>query len=536
MPRRPSALILLNAFCFLAISFAPSARPQTAPDRFDIHGRVINAVTGEPISGALVQLADLFQFSQSDGTFTFTNLSSRQAAVFARKPGFFGDQELGRWNFQNTLPAEGDVTVMLTPEGIIFGQVKNEIGEPMEHVVVRALRWQVADGRRQLQTSRDSATDDEGNFRIAELIPGSYYLSFALQGTGPSIVSKLRRKTQAEDGYGLQFYPGVADITAARPLEIRSGAQVRILHTFGRQHLFEISGFVRGASPDNPPQIMLATPSGGGIGREARLEPKTGQFLISGVPAGTYMLSATSWRRIREGQPAMEPLIAMLPIHVNSNLEGLILNVATGPSVVVELRDEVQDSAGPNNFHQVVIRMIEREFAQYSPAAVVPASADAPRAPVTIPGLAPGTYSVDATSTGIGYIASLRCGSIDLLRHDLTIAPGSAPPPIEVTLRNDGAQLNVALLDTARPATFVVSSPEYPRRTLFMRDGTASISVPNLAPGIYQVFALNAGAELEFRNPAAIEPYLRHASAVTLQPGDNTSVRVQMQQSLDSQP
>jgi Carboxypeptidase regulatory-like domain len=215
MPRRPSALILLNALCSLAISFAPSARPQTAPDRFDIHGRVINAVTGEPISGALVQLADLFQFSQSDGTFTFTNLSSRQAAVFARKPGFFGDQELGRWNFQNTLPAEGDVTVMLTPEGIIFGQVKNEIGEPMEHVVVRALRWQVADGRRQLQTSRDAATDDEGNFRIAELIPGSYYLSFALQGTGPSIVSKLRRKTQAEDGYGLQFYPGVADITAA---------------------------------------------------------------------------------------------------------------------------------------------------------------------------------------------------------------------------------------------------------------------------------------------------------------------------------
>jgi hypothetical protein len=169
------------------------------------------------------------------------------------------------------------------------------------------------------------------------------------------------------------------------------------------------------------------------------------------------MLSATSWRRIREGQPAMEPLIAMLPIHVNSNLEGLILNVATGPSVVVELRDEVQDSAGPNNFHQVVIRMIEREFAQYSPAAVVPASADAPRAPVTIPGLAPGTYSVDATSTGIGYIASLRCGSIDLLRHDLTIAPGSAPPPIEVTLRNDGAQLNVALLDTAglRPLSFL---------------------------------------------------------------------------------
>jgi hypothetical protein len=60
--------------------------------------------------------------------------------------------------------------------------------------------------------------------------------------------------------------------------------------------------------------------------------------------------------------------------------------------------------------------------------------------------------------------------------------------------------------------------------------------VPNLAPGIYQVFALNTGADLEFRNPSAVEAYLQHASSVTLQPGDNSSVRVEMQQSADSKP
>jgi len=232
----------------------------------------------------------------------------------------------------------------------------------------------------------------------------------------------------------------------------------------------------------------------------------------------------------------MVPLAAMLPVHVNSNLDGLILNLATAPSATVQLRDEVQGDSSPNNFHQVIVRMIEREFAQYSPAVVVPASADAPRAPVPVQGFAPGTYSVDATPTGTGYIASLRCGSLDLLRDDLTIAPGSAPPSIEVTLRNDGAELNVALPDSAGSATFVIFSPEYPRRTIFLPNGRGSISVPNLAPGSYQVFALNSGVDLEFRNPSAVEPYLKHASSVTLQPGDTTSVRVEIQQSVDAQP
>lgn len=522
----------LLALCLL---LTPRAAPQTAPDHFDIHGKVINAATGEPISGALVQLADRSQFSQSDGSFTFTNLPSRQLAVSTIKPGFFNDQALRRWNFTNTFPAEGDLIVKLTPEGIIFGQVKNEIGEPMDGVTVQAECWQFADGRRQLTSRLDTTTDDEGNFRIAELIPGSYYLAFAVLPRGSRPVNNSRRKMHEEDGYAFQFYPGAADISTARPLEIHAGAQVHVVHTFGRQRLFEITGIVRGASQDSPAQMSFVRSSGDFIG-SIRLDSKTGQFQIAGVPAGTYLLSATSVRRSSDAQLTDSPLTAMLPIHVDSNLDGLIPNLALERAAVVQLHDEVQGDATPNNFHQVMVRMFQKEFPRYSPAVVVPASPDAPRAPVPVPGFAPGTYSVDAIPMGIGYIASLRCGSIDLLRDDLAVAPGSAPPPIEVTLRNDGAQLNVALLDGAGPATFVIFSPEYPRRTILLPSSAASNSVPNLAPGIYQVFALNTGADLEFRNPSAVEAYLQHASSVTLQPGDNSSVRVEMQQSADSKP
>src|SRR5258708_553941 len=77
--------------------FAPCLAAQTASDRFDLHGKVINVATGEPVSGALVQVSGEFQFSQSDGSFVFTNLPRGQFTVMPRKPGFFNDVELGPW-------------------------------------------------------------------------------------------------------------------------------------------------------------------------------------------------------------------------------------------------------------------------------------------------------------------------------------------------------------------------------------------------------------------------------------------------------
>jgi hypothetical protein len=68
------------------------------------------------------------------------------------------------------VPTETDVIIKLTPEGIIFGQVKDESAEPMDGITVQAQRWQIQDGRKQLQSAGETTTDDEGNFRIAELL------------------------------------------------------------------------------------------------------------------------------------------------------------------------------------------------------------------------------------------------------------------------------------------------------------------------------------------------------------------------------
>ena len=535
MPPRFFALSL-TTFFVVSLLFAPFAVSQTSSDHFDLHGKVINAVTGEPISGALVQLsAQQVQFTQSDGSFGFANLPRGPFAVQTKKPGFFSDSELGRANpwMSSETAMQSDVIVKLNPEGIIFGQLKNDNGDPIEGASVKLQRWQVESGHRQLRSLAQTSTSDEGNFRLAELTPGKYYLSFAPPDRGARIVNELRRKKHDDQGYGSQFYPGTPDIAAASALQVRPGSQLHIAQVLSRQRLFEIAGVVRGAGPQSRFDFSLVNSLGEPVPLNVHLNPNTGEFQITGIPAGSYLLSATIFPPGNDS-PADNPppLTARLPVHVSTDLSGLVLSLAPAIQAVVQLRDEIQPDAISNNFHQVFINLLPKEFSQNGPSIAVPQSPGAPSFPSRFENLAPGTYSVLAFPNGSGYISELRCGSVDLLRDDLTIAPGSPPPPIEVTLRGDTAQLTATLMDASKPATFVIYSQEYPRRSLLMSIayGATSASIQNLPPGTYQVFALNDASELEFHNPAAVEPYLKRATTVTLQPGDNTSIRVELQQ------
>jgi len=112
----------------------------------------------------------------------------------------------------------------------------------------------------------------------------------------------------------------------------------------------------------------------------------------------------------------------------------------------------------------------------------------------------------------------MRCGSVDLLRDDLTLTTAAAPP-IQVVLRGDGAQLALNAVKNGQPATagLLLFSPDYPRRSRFL-GRASSVSVGNLAPGRYYVIAMRGAENLEFRNPTAMDRYLTHATEVILAP------------------
>src|SRR5207302_10514070 len=200
----------------------------------------------------------------------------------------------------------------------------------------------------------------------------------------------------------------------------------------------------------------------------------------------------------------------------------------------VQVRDAILDNAVATRVHHVCLQLTTQGLPASTWWITVPSAPSDGRAQTRFDGLGPGTYTVSANPRGPWYISSLRCGGVDLLRDDLTLAPGVAPPPIEITVRDDGSQLNVKTMESGQPSAsgVVLFSREYPKRSQLFRS-TNSLSVGNLAPGKYYVIALRGAENAEYRNPAAMQRYLTHATEVTLGPRAEASVTAAVQEPVD---
>jgi hypothetical protein len=213
----------------------------------------------------------------------------------------------------------------------------------METTTVRAQHWQVINGRRQLRPIGRRLPTTREIFESPNFVPGKYYLAFVPAAGGYTTLSELKPKTHSAEGYGPQFYPAGSGLASASVLQVGAGQQLHIAENLARQRLFEVSGYLRGISPGDAASLTVSTPSGETPQRELRLNPKTGEFQILGIPAGTYMLVASGSRPAR-GQASAGPLElnAMLPIQVAGDLSGVVLTLGTGISAAVQLRRNLE--------------------------------------------------------------------------------------------------------------------------------------------------------------------------------------------------
>lgn len=534
------ALIALMLSSIVLIPAVSAQQVQQVPnDRFEVRGTVINTANNQLVAGALVNMGGgNGQFSASDGTFVFTDVARGQYVFSVKRPGFFSEQDLntgtagGSWipGTTHTVPTDRDIVLKLTPEGIIYGEVKNESGEPIDRLEVKAQRWQVENGRKKLQTGAQAYTDDEGRFRIAELRPGTYFVSFHQSNVHGIMFDELRPKSKTKDeGYGSQFYPGVSDVGSASAIPIQAGAQLHLAQTLGRQRLYEVSGVVRGPVSERGPFLDLIDESGKAVEKRVRIT-KTGEFQLQGVPAGMYLLRAVSMNQSVDGPDTEQQFSAVLPIRINSDVSGLVLMLQRGISLGVRIRNEMSADTSSTNEPQVSVELIGQEFQNFAEGISIPPPEGNAKGPRQFDGLLPGTYSVQATAYVRAYVADLRCGTVDLLQDDLTIAPGMSPPPIDVTLRDDGAELDITVTENGQPAPsgVLIYSEEHPKRSALIR-GNGSESMNDLPPGVYQLMAVKNGEDIEFHDPAAIEKYLSRAKSVTLGPREKASVHLELQ-------
>jgi hypothetical protein len=163
----------------------PSAKPLETGTGL-VYGQAVDGVSTRPVANALVTLMvagsiPVRVLTDSDGRYAFRDVPKGGFSITASKPGY-SDGAYGRLRpngpSQSLQLTDGqrvtDVTLPLWKLGTIAGTVFDDSGEPVVGAPVRVLERTVVAGKRQLQVSASSTTDDRGMYRIGSLVPGEY--------------------------------------------------------------------------------------------------------------------------------------------------------------------------------------------------------------------------------------------------------------------------------------------------------------------------------------------------------------------------
>ena len=151
-----------------------------------IKGTVVNAITHAPIARALVYSPDnrLAALTDGEGNFSFAlpkpgsnagnGFNGGLLGLTARKPGFLNDPNDRRQ--AETSGSELTITIPLMPEALIKGRVISSETDPTPGINVQLFSRQVQDGMPKWVQTGSTRANSSGEFRFAELLPGTYKL------------------------------------------------------------------------------------------------------------------------------------------------------------------------------------------------------------------------------------------------------------------------------------------------------------------------------------------------------------------------
>ena len=552
--RTPVRIALVVAVLLAGLTTRPAAAQDSPPDSADnIHGVVLNSVTHEPISRALVASPDNHFATMTDGQGHFEFVlpkaesgslgSNRPTALLARKPGYLTESS---FDPQLEVTAQ-DVSLLLVPEAHIIGHVELPSGEGAERITVEIYRRQVEEGRARWVPIAQATTRSTGEFRFADLAAGTYKLfTHELLDRDQPILAPESAKLY---GYVPVYFPAAPDFASADAITLTPGQTFQADLAVKRQAYYQVRVPVVGLPPEAGVAVSVS-PGGHSPGYTLGYNQQSRR--IEGIlPQGNYVVEAVGLGfpvagelnlAVRDVPSAARMTMVPtrpIPIHVKEEFaseepENLETNLR-GPGRYLNVRLEPADEFNPQN----IINM-EPPSNQNDHTLVLESAP-------------PGRYWVHIDSSR-GYAASILSGGVDLLREPLVVAEGASASSIEITMRDDGAQINGTIegADPALTASNVLTASLFGvnppgAHTMFayvycvpMADSpgrfTEAVASPdgaftalNLPPGSYRVLAFKRPqADLEYRDANAMRSYEAKGQVVHLSSGQTEHVTLQL--------
>lgn len=330
----------------LAVPLAAQTTPEDPPPA-TIEGSVINIQNSRTVPRASVTLMRVkgvgskSQRCDSSGHFIFQNVEPGSYRLSAQRQGFFSDAS--KREYQPIIEvAAGEhvknMPVRLMPAAVVSGEALDEYNDPVPDVGIRLLVVQMKLGQMYLRVAGKAITDDRGQYRVAGLHPGKYYVvaeykpnNANLEALKSMIAEKLLERRQVittkndalyfdapqESGepaytYAPLFYPATSDFQQAQALRLNPGDEVAANFLLISAPVVSIRGKVVNGLTGGPPAgasvAAFWTAYMEGEGLPAQVSAEDGTFEIRGVAPGTYTLRAdfTQDKQNFEGEQTVE--------------------------------------------------------------------------------------------------------------------------------------------------------------------------------------------------------------------------------------
>lgn len=559
----PALLILMmSATAAAAAAEAqPPARDTSAVAQKGtgvIRGRVVAGDSGRPLRRARVNLQGIGLGREGvrststgpDGTYVVRDLPAARYRIDVTRSGFlkieYGQRRPGEQGRPIEL-ADGQtlekVDFALPRMSGISGRLTDEHGDPIEGVSIYAMRALFFEGERRLVPVSGTSvrTDDDGEYRIPRLAPGSYQVMASTKETWTVIDSAGRETTY---GYMPTYYPGVAARTEARAVKVALGEYVRAIDfqlVPGRAA--KVSGtaldskgrpFSRVSLSEQVRGLGFASFGGGPSAAVAA----DGSFTILNVPPGEYTLQTTRSGAEAEGAPE----VALMRVFIDgTDLENVMLLGSNGGVVsgkVVAEEGMLPKTSG------IFISISEPYRNQPPPALLGPFRQDGSRPTV----LEDGSFTVPHVFGRARFQVTVPEGwMVKHVQHDgrditdsaIELRSGEQLTGVEISITNRVTQIDGQVLDEkgapvgeATVLLFPADADRWYENSRAIRatrpDQQGRWQVKAMKPGDYLAVALDYVEVDAWQDPDYLESLRRHAERVTIHEGGTHSLALKV--------
>ena len=555
--------LLLGILSTASVTSSAQEPDQSQPMTVDrtlttLHGVVRNTSTGEGLPRALVRVegdANTGALTDGEGRFEIPNIAVGPQAVEVRKPGFRdlanGTEEAAQGDPNGSphnvmVAAEmPDVIFTLAPDGAIRGQVELSTGDAAEGITIKLAQRTIHEGRMVWQQVGSTKTRSDGTYRFGLLAEGDYAIS-----SEPTLESDLDGAPGGAGqrwGFASVYYPDAREPAGVNRIHVTRGQDAQANLTLMREPFEMVTAailFPQGSAPERAGlniSVVVMDSAGHELPYLAQYDEQS-RSVQAELPDGTYTLLVTSIppqdRRQGAGNLNAGVLAGSVEVTVaGRGVPNLRVPLSAPRPASVQLNVQ-RNAMAPAPVGPVGVLLNAAEG--WIDDGMVSEYAHGP-APGPLEGAftRPGSYWVHTHNQAAMCETSFTAGGANLAREPLVMGLSGSTMPLELTMRDDCASLQLSLPDALtsitageEPFFTVYAVPDFDSTSdldpAILRASTGGyITLNGLTPGNYHVYTFAGAVQLAYKSREALAKLKTAGQAATLSPGATSNLVVE---------